>query len=99
MACASCAANAANRNALNVQRVNRGSTSRGNRNLLVPQECTYTKEQIQLKLDELIVLRDITTNRASKHNIRVKIFKLKKILREYNETNCNQYLKTLNELL
>lgn len=96
MACSSCAAKA---------RYSRGVFPQ-QRSLVAPieniggeQECVYTKEQIELKIDELTQLKNITSNKKAKFKISVSLFKLKKIFREYSEFNCSNYKSQLDGLL
>lgn len=63
----------------------------------VPEECVYSKEQIEEKL----ALLEASKGEVEKKQITalsVKIFKLKRALKEY-DVNCNKYLKDLDGLL
>lgn len=92
MACQSCAAKAAARNAMVAPRKMKVP-------VIESVECVYTLEQIEEKIQELLQIKsDISSSRAVRINSGYKIFKLKKALNEY-EVNCNKYLRDLQTII
>jgi hypothetical protein len=89
MACRSCSANASNYGA------RFASAPRSVE--LPPEECVYTKNEIELKRDELKILL-LLTPKNKRYTLSLQIFQLNRALRDYDE-NCNKYLTILNGIL
>lgn len=92
MACSSCAAKQAiynNRNAV-TRTVSAPVEKLG--------ECVFTKEQIQEKLDEMLLKLEKESLTSKRIKIRTSTIRLRNAINEY-DTNCNKYLRFLYELL
>lgn len=84
MACASCAAKATNRNAYYARNVNIQAEE-------FTGECVYTKEELELKKDELKNIIDISPNKLQ---ISRYIYYLNQAVKKY-DLNCNLYVNKI----
>lgn len=95
MSCASCSAKAALRNSYPIGRKN--NSIKNKLSLSKEQTCFYTKEQLELKLDELLKLKELVTKRIERLVLSSNIWLLKQSIKKY-DNNCNQYKTKLDGL-
>lgn len=99
MACSSCAARAA---MINGRYASRKTVQPQSRSMVVPEEypeiiCIYSKEELELKKDELTQLRKIEPSRTKRIKIQTDIIIIKDTLKHY-DNNCLKNVTRLYDI-
>lgn len=99
MACSSCAARAA---MINGRYTSKKAVQPQSRSMMVPEDspeiiCIYTKEELELKIDELTNLRKIETSKGKRFKILQNLITVKDTLKNY-DNNCLKNVTKLYEI-